>query len=73
MTQRLDRGRGGDFRSGGAAVDLLEVVAQLVLPLELLPALAAAEVPALGVTHHVQLQLHLAPETFVAQCAAEPS
>jgi hypothetical protein len=25
------------------------------------------------VTHHVQLQLHLAPETFVAQCAAEPS
>jgi hypothetical protein len=76
LTQRLDRGRGGDFRSGAwatSAVDLLQVVAQLVLPLELLTALAAAEVPALGVTHHVQLQLHLAPETFVAQCAAEPA
>ena len=45
--------------------------AQLVLPFELFAALAAGEVAALRVTHHVQLELHLASKTLVALCAAE--
>jgi len=52
-------------------VNLLEMFAQLVLPFKLFAALAAGEVAALRVTHHVQLELHLASKTLVALCAAE--
>ena len=53
-------------------MDLLEMLSQLVLPLELLAALPADELPGLGVAHHVQLHLHLATETLLTQLAAEP-
>ena len=53
-------------------MDLLEMLSQLVLPLELLAALPADELPGLGVAHHVQLHLHLTTETLLTQLAAEP-
>jgi hypothetical protein len=55
------------------AVHLLQVLAQLVLPLELFAALGAAELPRLGVAHHVQLQLHLATKAFLAQLTGVPA
>ena len=53
-------------------MDLLEMLSQLVLPLELRAALPADELPGRGVAHHVQLHLHLTTETLLTQLAAEP-